>query len=469
MSTPGHATGATGATDATGAPPSIAATQRVAYEALLSNQDGAFTRARPALFSPAASIQDRSNPRGWFGAFGPLFLPAEYSDGWVQETAAHVRSAYLGDWTSLAKISIRGPQALAFLSWLGMNDLSNFAIGQIKHHVQLDEHAWIASEGVICRLNEDEYLYTAGSGDWLLWQFGQGSWDAEVVEVSPEGFIFGLQGPNSVAIIEAACGESVRDIAFNRSRAGKLAGDDVRLLRTGISGELGYEIHGHADDAAEVWAAIEAAGEGQELKLLGIRSQPVQHIEAGIATNGLDYMPSSAITPGAPRQFRRGSIGGSFVPAAFTDYFRRPDELGWGPRGDVRGGEFLGREALIAARRRPQRKLVGLSWDRQGVIDVVASLFEDGEPIVDQMEFPRLAGPSFDQVLSGGQPVGVSTGRTVSTNLRATISLCVISPEHASPGTELEVIWGRPGTAQRTIAARVVALPFKPDNRHASV
>jgi glycine cleavage system aminomethyltransferase T len=90
---------------------------------------------------------------------------------------------------------------------------------------------------------------------------------------------------------------------------------------------------------------------------------------------------------------------------------------------------------------------------------------EAGAQIVGQMEFPRLAGPSFDQVLSGGQAVGVSTGRTVSTNLRATISLCVADPGHAAPGTELEVVWGRPGTVQRAIAARVVELPFKPDNR----
>lgn len=61
------------------------------------------------------------------------------------------------------------------------------------------------------------------------------------------------------------------------------------------------------------------------------RFQPVQHIEAGIATNGLDYLPAAVITPGAPRQFRRGVIGGSFVPVnGVTDYFRKPGELGWG-------------------------------------------------------------------------------------------------------------------------------------------
>jgi glycine cleavage system aminomethyltransferase T len=447
---------------------SIASDQRAAYEALVNNREGLFPTQRPPLFSPAASVQDPANPKGAFGSFGPLLLPSEYADGWVQETTAHVRTAYLGDWTSLAKIRVRGPEALAFLSWLGMNDLSSLEIGQIRHHVQLDEHAWIASEGVLCRLADQEYLYTAGSGDWLLWQFSQGGWDAEAVEISPERFIFGVQGPHSLPILEAICAESLRDIAFNWSREAQIGAASVRVLRTGISGELGYEVHGDADDAAAVWAAIQEAGESFELKLLGIRSQPVQHIEAGIATNGLDYLPSSVITPGAPRQFRRGAIGGSFIPAGVTDYFRRPDELGWGPRNGVPGHEFLGRDALIAAREAPQRTLVGLRWNSQDVIGVYSSLFDDGD-LVDQMELPRLAGPAFDQVITESGPVGASTGRTVSTNLRATISLCVIDPDHAAPGTEVGVVWGRPGTPQRTLRARVEPLPFKPDRRRVAL
>src|SRR5579863_1955843 len=128
-----------------GAGMSVAADQRAAYEALVNNHDGAFLLERPPLFSPAGPAQDRANPRGWFGSFGPLLLPAEYTDGWVQETAAHVRSAYLGDWTSLAKIIVRGRDALAFLSWLGLNNLSSPKIRQIRHHVKHDEHAWITS------------------------------------------------------------------------------------------------------------------------------------------------------------------------------------------------------------------------------------------------------------------------------------------------------------------------------------
>jgi len=206
------------------------------------------------------------------------------------------------------------------------------------------------------------------------------------------------------------------------------------------------------------------------LHLLGFRSQPVQHIEAGIATNGLDYLPAAAITPGAPRQFKRGAIGGSFVPAGgFTDYFRKPGELGWGPR-TLPGHDFLGRDALAAdaAAGGPARTLAGLTWNAADVAGVLTSMLGGGE-LPDQMDMPRLAGPSFDRVLLGDAEVGVSTGRTVSPALRMMISLCVIDRAHAAPGTEVTVIWGRPGTAQREIRATVTGLPFKADRRRVDV
>ena len=288
-------------------------------------------RGTPALFSPAAAAQDDANPKGAFGRFAQLLLPQEYADGWLAESQAHVQSAYLGDWTSLNKVTVRGRQALEFLSRLSIRDLTRFETGQVKHHVQLDEHGWVASEGILYRLGEQEFRYTAGSCDWLVWQFSQGGWDAELTDISPETFIFGVQGPASLSILEQAAGESLRDLGFNRSRTcpGRRAARagaahrDLRRARLRAARGGGRRRRGVAAD--------HRGGQGCGLRHLGFRSQPVQHIEAGIATNGLDYLPAAAITPGAPRQFRRGTIGGSFVPAGgFTDYFRKPGELGWG-------------------------------------------------------------------------------------------------------------------------------------------
>ncbi|WP_181805746.1 aminomethyl transferase family protein [Streptomyces shenzhenensis] len=445
-------------------------TQRSMYDAVLRLRDAPFITRRPAYFSPAAAAQDASNSAGSFGEFAQTLLPLEYTN-WVEESAAHVNTCYLGDWSSLHKVVVRGRQALDFLAWLGMRDLSRFEHGQIKHHVQLDENGWVASEGILCRLAEEEFLYTAGSGDWLVWQLSQGGWDAEAEDVSPERFIFGVQGPASLATLEKLTGDSLRDISFSRSRTARVGGVPVRVLRTGISGELGYEIHGPAEQANEVWAATAETGSRFGIRRLGLRSQPVQHIEAGIATNGLDYLPAAILTPGAPTQFRRGRPGGSYVPEnGVTDYFRKPGELGWGFRKGTPGREFLGRDALAAdeARGEPRRTLVGLRWNTADVAGVLTAALGEGD-LPDPMELPRGRGPVFDQVLAGGRPVGVSTGRTVSVSLRSTISLCVIDESCAAPGTDVVVLWGSPGTPQREIRATVAALPFKPDRRRTDV
>ncbi|MGP2442216.1 glycine cleavage T C-terminal barrel domain-containing protein [Streptomyces sp. JW3] len=103
-------------------------------------------------------------------------------------------------------------------------------------------------------------------------------------------------------------------------------------------------------------------------------------------------------------------------------------------------------------------------WNAQDVTDVLTSLTREGE-LPDQMDLPRNPGPNFDQVDAAGEAVGVATGRTLSPTLRATVSLCVINGTHAAPGTAVDVLWGRPGTPQRTIRATVTPLPFKPDHR----
>jgi vanillate/3-O-methylgallate O-demethylase len=155
-------------------------------------------------------------------------------------------------------------------------------------------------------------------------QLDQGGWDAKAETISPDMFIFEIQGPTSLFALEAATGENLGDIGFCRSRMTTINGIPVRILRCGITGELGYELHGSADDANAIWAAVVEVGAEHGIRQLGARSQLVAHIEAGIATAGLDYLPSSIVTPGAPKLFPRGTPDGSFIPTAVTDYFRRP-------------------------------------------------------------------------------------------------------------------------------------------------
>jgi hypothetical protein len=162
----------------------VAARQRQTYDTLLALDDAPFIVQRPAMFSPAAAAQDEANLRGSFGRFAQILLPLEYTD-WVQESRAHVQSCYLGAWTSLNKVSIRGRRALEFLSRTGLNDLSGSRPGRSGITSSSTSMAgWLPR--ACCAGSARRSSSTPGSCDWLVWQFSQGSWDADVADNSPE-------------------------------------------------------------------------------------------------------------------------------------------------------------------------------------------------------------------------------------------------------------------------------------------
>jgi vanillate/3-O-methylgallate O-demethylase len=75
---------------------------------------------------------------------------------------------------------------------------------------------------------------------------------------------------------------------------------------------------------------------------------------------------------------------------------------------------------------------------------------------------------AVDQVLKDGKRVGCSTSRAYSPFLRKMISLGYLDVGLAKPGTEVAVLWGDNGGAQRVVRATVVELPFKHDVRRSS-
>jgi glycine cleavage system aminomethyltransferase T len=196
----------------------LIAVQRDGWQKTVELKDRPFIVERPAVFSPAGAAQEVGNGSGAWWRWSPLFLPLEYTH-WLEESAAHVDSVYIGDWSAISKFHIKGPGAFKFMQWVGMNDLSNLAVDQMRHSVQLGLRTdMLASEGIVIRVGENEFMYTGGGGDWTNWMFSQGSWDARAGMVDPDYFIFEVQGPKSIFVIEEVTGESLRDLDFNFSR-----------------------------------------------------------------------------------------------------------------------------------------------------------------------------------------------------------------------------------------------------------
>ncbi|MDE2597874.1 MAG: aminomethyltransferase family protein [Sphingomonadales bacterium] len=431
-----------------------------------------FAAGRPPVFSSAAAAQDKVNASRVWRRWGDTFIAWQYGE-WLDEAAAHGTAAFLGDWSAISKVEIEGPDATRFLQHLGVADLSRLPVGRIRHFVMTDANGKIATEGVLGRMADNSYYYTAGGGEWIVYHAASGAWDVTARLATPDYFIFELQGPCSIEILEAAARTGLRHIAFNTWDEVVIAGARVRILRTGISGELGYEIHGATVAGAAVWEALYEAGLPMGLQPLGMRCQVLSHIESGIATAGFDYMPASIGGPGGSNISVSGGgqrIIGTYPFAAVEDLFRSPFELNWCSARVVERGDFIGADALRAelAGGGPARRLVGLVWEPADVMEVYSSLFDQGD-IAPQMDMPRRYAAEYLAIHREGALVGCATSRVYSPRLRRMISFGLLDRELAEAGLEVEVAWGLAPGSGRPIRARTIALPFKPDRRRTDV
>jgi vanillate/3-O-methylgallate O-demethylase len=410
--------------------------------------------------------------------FGATFEPWEYTD-WIDESMSWKDALYIGDWSPLEKIRLRGPDALKFFSAIAVNSFAKFDVGQAKHIILCNHAGKIMGEGVLMRLAEEDFLFTSGPGvAWADYQFRKGDYDAEASLIGPHQFVLQVQGPNSLFVMEKATGESLRDIGFMRFRDTQIGNRRFKVLRQGMAGEIGYELHGPMEHAQEIFNTLLEHGRGYGIRRLGGRTKMVNHVEACFPTPSVDYVPAlfgeeekeftaAYFRPNAQANYRK--TDGSFEYSDICALYRTPIELGW--RKNVKfDHNFIGRTALELEVANPKRTIVTLVWNSDDVGDVYASLFRKETPYL-HMEMPRnLLGCVFaDTVTKDGRIVGISTSRCYSYYFRQMLSLCVLDVGLCEPGTEVNVIWGRPGSPQKEIRATVASAPYKKDNRRADI
>jgi syringate O-demethylase/vanillate/3-O-methylgallate O-demethylase len=166
-------------------------------------------------------------------------------------------------------------------------------------------------------------------------------------------------------------------------------------------------------------------------------------------------------------------LGGSFVSRDIEDYYVTPYDLGYGHMVKF-DHDFIGREALAALPEENKRRKVVLVWDRGDVRRVYASQFGEG-PRCKSIEFPvaYYAWNQFDEVRdAAGALAGLSCHAGYINPDGEMLSLAMLDPAHAVPGTSVLLTWGEPGGGSRkpqverheqtAIRATVAPAPFTP-------
>jgi sarcosine oxidase subunit alpha len=263
------------------------------------------------------------------------------------------------DMSTLGKIELKGPDALAFLSRLYCNAFAKLKPGRLRYALMLREDGIAFDDGTISRMGEDHFLVTATTARaesvWRHMQkMHQIEWpelDLTLMRVSDHWASLAIAGPQARELLAALAPDFATDadeFPFASVRECLLGGDlPARVFSVSFSGELSYEINVPAGFAEELWLRVLHEGAQWDITPYGLEALDVLRIEKGHLSIGTEI-----------------------------DGRRVPDDLGLGgmvaSTKDFVGRALLARPALQAEGR---AQLVGLRpLDGKTMIPIAAHL-----------------------------------------------------------------------------------------------
>lgn len=399
-------------------------------------------------------------------------VPAEFSN-WRNEQRAWAKTCVLFNQSyHMAELMVEGPDAFAFLNGLGINSFKGFVPNRAKQFVPVSHDGYVIGDVILFYLGENTFnlVGRAPTLNWLRFHGETGDHDVTLTydertaaRPDPENrrhYRYQIQGPNAAGVIADATGAPAPDLKFFHMCEMTIGGKQVTALRHGMAGQPGYELMGPWADRDAVHAALVEAGKAHDMALVGGRTYSSNTLESG-------WIPSplpAVYTGEAMKPYREWlstkdyesncSIGGSYVPDSVEGYYLSPWDLGYGPFVKF-DHDFIGREALEKMAAGPHRKKVTLALDSESVTDAIYSQFEKEGLRAKYMEFPSAvyAMHPFDRVEVNGELIGLSTWIGYSANEGRMLTLAMVDEAYATPGTEVDFIWGEPdgGTSKPTV------------------
>ena len=226
--------------------------------------------------------------------FGGWDMPVQYPQGIIHEVKQVRSNAGIFDVSHMARLEFTGVDAGAFLDTVLSVRASRLQHGQARYHMICNEDGGIIDDAIVYNLQTNRYLLVVNAGnadadkEWLCSKMSQfiEREDADVActDRTPEIAMIAVQGPNARKMISKLTSGETDSIA--RFHAGEATLDNERILavRTGYTGEDGFEIMFDTAHAPAIWSILVDAGAAE----CGLGSRDVLRLEAGLMLHGND-------------------------------------------------------------------------------------------------------------------------------------------------------------------------------------
>ena len=341
----------------------------------------------------------------------PVEYPASIGCGIVNEHMAVRTRVGIFDVSHMGDIRLSGPEALAAVQHITMNDASRLAIHQAQYSALLYPQGTFVDDVIVHRLGEDDYLLVINAGtrekdfNWVRDNTRQ--FNCKVEHLSDAYTQIAIQGPKGVDLLQKLTDADLSKVKFYWVTYGTVCGlKNILIGRTGYTAEDGFEIYIPSDEdtSARVWYEILAAGKEFGVLPCGLGARNTLRLEGKLPLYGHEISDTiNAWEAGLERWCK----------------MEKP--------------EFIGKAALESAREHGlKRTLVGLEMVERGIA-------RDGYKLLD----------------NSGAEIGYVTSGSPAPYLKKNIALAYVPVDHAAIGNTVKVEIRGQG-----VKAQVVPTPF---------
>jgi len=315
--------------------------------------------------------------------YAGFHMPVSYA-GIGEEHLAVRTGMGIFDVSHMGEFLVEGKVALSFVNRLVTNMITE-DVTKVTYSLMCDEKGFVVDDLLVYVINAQKILLVVNAGnidkDFAWVELQSKAFDVAVRNLSDEFGQVAIQGPLVKEHIHEIMGETGQDLGFMTYKVIPYGSGHVIFSRTGYTGEDGFEVYGKPEFIRDIWDKAIAIG----VIPCGLGARDTLRFEANLPLYGHEI--SDTINP--------VEAGLNFAVKLEKD--------------------FIGRDALVAYKEHPTRKVVGIELLERNI--------------------PRHGYP----VLKDDRVIGVVTTGYLLPTLTTPVACALIDIAYSEIGTELFV------------------------------
>jgi aminomethyltransferase len=286
--------------------------------------------------------------------FGGWAMPVQYSTI-AEEHQAVRQHVGLFDISHMGRLQFDGSDAGDWLERSTTNHVAKLAPGQIQYSLMVNAEGGVHDDLLVYRpVSGLQVVCNASNREKVVAKFGErrGGSTAIMTDRTLDTAMIAVQGPRAIETLQPLSDVPLEPIPYYYCESGRVMGVPALLSRTGYTGEDGFEIIVAADKAEAIWTALLEEGRPFQILPCGLGARDTLRLEAAMCLYGHEL--SEEINPYAAG-------------------------VGWAVK--LSKGEFVGRDALKAAKADPGAARIGLILEGKRIARQGASVLREGRQI----------------------------------------------------------------------------------------